>query len=127
MEITAGSTTIRAKQGDLTALDVDAIVNAANDRLQHGGGLAAAIVRAGGLEIQVESDRWVREHGPLAPGEAAVTTAGRMTCRAVVHVAGPMWREDQDNAELLSAAVRAEPSVRRTQMPGAVVVLVLPL
>ncbi len=102
-----GATTIRAEQGDLTTLDVDVIVNAANERLAHAGGLAAAIVRAGGDEIQEESDAWVREHGPLHPGTAAVTGPGSLPCRAIVHVAGPFYREGHDNEGLLRTAVGA--------------------
>jgi hypothetical protein len=52
-------------QGDLTLEPLDAIVNAANARLQHGGGIAGAIVRRGGWEIQQASDAWLREHGPV--------------------------------------------------------------
>ena len=65
---------IKVVQGDLTAQPVAAVVNAANEHLQHGGGVAAAIVRAGGQEIQTESDEWVAEHGPIGPGRAAITS-----------------------------------------------------
>jgi len=92
---------------DLTRQEVDAVVNAANEHLQHGGGLAAALVRAGGWKIQEESNRWVAEHGPLSPGVAAVTGAGRMPAGCVVHVAGPRFRAGQDNEGLLRSAVRA--------------------
>ncbi len=91
--------------GDLTKQDVDAIVNAANVGLQHGGGVAAAIVRAGGAVIQTESDAWVAQHGPLQVGGAAVTTAGSMPSRHVIHVAGPIYSTGQDNAGMLRAAV----------------------
>ncbi len=100
-------TTITAVQGDLTAMDVDAIVNAANEHLAHGGGLAAAIVRAGGPVIQEESTAWVAEHGPLEPGRAAVTGAGSLAARLVVHVAGPRYRGDGSDAPLLGKAVGA--------------------
>ncbi|MBM3695463.1 MAG: macro domain-containing protein [Actinobacteria bacterium] len=106
-EATVGGTRITTLRGDLTRQEVDAILNAANEYLEHGGGLAGAIVRAGGWEIQDESDRWVREHGILAPGVAAVTGAGRLPARYVVHVAGPRYREGQDNEGLLRRAVRA--------------------
>jgi len=107
MEIEIGATTIRALRGDLTTLEVDAIVNAANPGLTHGGGVAAAIVRAGGTVVQHESDRWVAEHGPLLPGTAALTTAGAMPARCVVHVAGPVYRAGRDNQRLLRLAVAA--------------------
>lgn len=100
-------TRIHAVAGDITAQEVDVIVNAANPHLSHGGGVALAISRAGGPEIQEESDAWVAEHGPLTPGTAAVTSAGSLPARWVVHVAGPIHSPDQDNAGLLSAAVGA--------------------
>jgi putative ATPase len=94
-------------QGDLTAQEVDAIVNAANESLHHGGGVAAAILRAGGSSIQTESDAWVKEHGEVGPGTAATTGAGRLPARWVIHVVGPRYRSGQDNAHLLSQAVGA--------------------
>ena len=105
--VTVAGTTITALCADLTRQEVDAIVNAANEHLAHGGGLAGAIVRAGGWEVQDESDRWVAAHGPLTPGRAAVTGAGRLPARRLIHVAGPVYRAGQDNEGLLRAAVRA--------------------
>ena len=80
-------------QGDITDERVDAIVNAANDRLQHGGGVAAAIVRKGGRQIQDESDRITRQYGPLNVGYATYTSAGKLACRYVIHTVGPEWRK----------------------------------
>lgn len=104
MESVAG---IEVLEGDITRLEVDAVVNAANEHLEHGGGVAAAISRAGGPTIQAESDEWVRRHGPLRPGQAAVTGAGAMPARWVIHVVGPRYRPDQDNETLLGRAVIA--------------------
>lgn len=115
---------VRAVQGDITALEVDAVVNAANESLQHGGGVAAAISRAAGPSLQEESDAWVRRHGPVHPGTAAVTTAGAMPALMVVHVVGPRYREGQDNEERLVAAVEAalsaaeEHEARSVAMPA---------
>ena len=103
----ASETEIVVITGDLTAQSVDAIVNAANNRLQHGGGVAGAIVRAGGRSIQDESNEWVQTHGVLPPDAAAVTTAGAMPADHVIHVAGPIYREGQDNEGLLRSAVAA--------------------
>jgi O-acetyl-ADP-ribose deacetylase len=94
-------------EGDLTVQQVDAIVNAGNEQLAHGGGVAAALARAGGPQVQRQSDAWIAEHGPVKPGTAAVTTAGVMPARWIVHVVGPRWRESQDNEGLLRQAVRA--------------------
>jgi glutamate racemase len=96
---------IRVVVGDLTRQTVAAIVNAANVHLQHGGGVAGAIVRAGGRVIQTESNEWVRRHGPLPVGGAAVTGAGSLPAGHVIHVAGPIFRTGQDNEGLLRAAV----------------------
>jgi O-acetyl-ADP-ribose deacetylase (regulator of RNase III) len=68
---------------DITTLDVDAIANAANTRLAHGGGVAGAISRAGGPAVQRESD----EKAPIGLGEAVATSAGEMQARWVIHAA----------------------------------------
>lgn len=101
------STNVLVVRGDLTRQPVEAIVNAANESLQHGGGVAQAIVRTGGRVIQEESDAWIREHGPLGRGEAAVTTGGMLVASHVIHVVGPRYREGQDNAGMLRDAVFA--------------------
>lgn len=100
-------TNIVVIQGDLTRQPVAAIVNAANESLQHGGGVAKAIVRTGGRVIQEESDAWIREHGPVEPGQAAVTTGGMLIASHVIHVVGPRFRTGQDNATMLRAATTA--------------------
>ena len=74
---------IEVLDGDITALQVDAIANAANTRLLHGGGVAGAIARAGGPAVQRESD----ERSPIGLGEAVETTAGDMPARWVIHAA----------------------------------------
>ena len=99
--------TLCAVQADLTKLEVDAVVNAANEHLHHGGGVAAALARAGGPSVQRESHAWVDQHGPVQPGQAAVTTAGDMPAAHVIHVVGPRYRSGQDNPGLLSQAVHA--------------------
>ena len=70
-------------QADITKLEVDAIANAANTQLRHGGGVAGAISRAGGPEVQAESDRLA----PVGLGEAVETSAGEMPSRWVIHAA----------------------------------------
>ena len=87
-----------ACKGDITQQDTDAITNAANEYLKHGGGVAGAIVRRGGYEIQKESDEIVRERGPVPVGEAVVTGAGKLKAKYVIHTVGPRWGEgDEDN------------------------------
>lgn len=103
----AGGAVLRVVEADLTTMDVDVVVNAANDHLAHGGGVAAALVRAGGPSIQHDSNAWIDEHGPLQPGQAAVTPAGAMPSTYIVHVVGPRYHAGQDNAGLLRQAVHA--------------------
>ena len=75
--------TVEVLETDITTLEVDAIANAANTMLRHGGGVAGAISRAGGPEVQAESDR----RAPIGLGEAVETTAGRLPARWVIHAA----------------------------------------
>lgn len=74
---------IEVRETDITALEVDAIANAGNTDLRHGGGVAGAISRAGGAAIQAESDRLA----PIGLGEAAATSGGELPCRWVIHAA----------------------------------------
>jgi len=90
-------------QGDLTEEMLDAIVNAANAQLAHGGGVAGAIVRKGGSVIQEESDAWVRKHGPVTHAEPAYTGAGRLGCRYIIHAVGPVWGEGDEDRKLADA------------------------
>jgi O-acetyl-ADP-ribose deacetylase (regulator of RNase III) len=102
-----GGHRLQLVQGDLTAEEVDAIVNAANRRLQHGGGVAGAILRKGGRQIQEESDAWVAEHGPVTHAEPAYTGAGRLPCRYVIHTVGPVWGEGEEDEKLSMAVTGA--------------------
>jgi O-acetyl-ADP-ribose deacetylase len=87
-------TTMRLVSADLTERDVDAIVNAANSYLQHGGGVAGSIVRKGGQVIQDESNKI----GYVPVGGAAITTGGKLKARYVIHTVGPKMGEgDEDN------------------------------
>ncbi len=101
-----GGVKVEVVHGDITEEKVDAIVNAANERLSHGGGVAGAIVRKGGREIQEESNRWVKEHGPVPTGSAAITGAGRLPAKFVIHAVGPVWGSG-DEEKKLSSAIRS--------------------
>ncbi len=90
--------------GDITEERVDAIVNAANENLIHGGGLAAAIVRKGGNIIQEESDRL----GRVPTGQARATTGGKLHAKYVIHAVGPRWQGGNKGEEaLLRSAVKS--------------------
>jgi len=84
-------TTLRVVEGDITTVEVDAIVNAANSRLVGGGGVDGAIHRAGGPSILTECQAWVATNGPLPTGEAMVTTGGELESRFVIHTVGPVY------------------------------------
>lgn len=94
-------------QGDITKEVVDAIVNAANAQLKHGGGVAGAIAGRGGPQIQAESDSWVLEHGPVRPESPAYTSGGNLPCRYVIHTVGPVWGEGDEDYKLGAAIMGA--------------------
>jgi len=94
---------LRVKRGDITDEKVDAIVNAANSHMQHGGGVAGDIVSKGGRVIQEESNRI----GSLPVGSVAVTTAVSLPARYVKHAVGPVWGEGGENEKLKSAVLNS--------------------
>jgi O-acetyl-ADP-ribose deacetylase (regulator of RNase III) len=98
-ERTFGEKTLRLVMGDITERNVDAIVNAANSHLQHGGGVAGAIVRKGGTIIQKESDAI----GFVPVGKAAITTAGSLPSKFIIHAVGPRIGEGEEDNKLKSA------------------------
>lgn len=111
--------TLRLIQGDITERDVDAIVNAANSRLQHGGGVAGAIVRKGGQTIQEESNKI----GYTPVGTAVITGAGKLPAKFVIHAVGPRMGEgDEDNklksAVLSSLRLASEKRLRSISLPA---------
>src|SRR5215204_5127847 len=93
---------VEVLETDITTLEVDAIANAANTMLRHGGGVAGAISRAGGPEVQRESDA----KAPIGLGDAVETTAGDMHCRWVIHAA-TMELGGPTSAEIIEQATRA--------------------
>ena len=102
-----GRTLLRLVQGDITAQQTDAIVNAANPSLMGGGGVDGAIHRAGGPTIKEECKVIIARIGRLPTGEAVITSAGRMPAKHVVHTVGPIWHGGTANEdELLAAAYR---------------------
>jgi putative ATPase len=107
-----GGTTIVALEGDVTRQAVEAVVNSANEELQHNEGVATAIVRTGGRVIQEESDTWIRQHGPVVPGTAAVTTGGMLQASHVIHAVGPYFAAGESDPTL-AAAVTASLEIAR--------------
>ena len=99
-----GNTEIEVIKGDITLLDVEAIVNPANNGLVHAGGLAAAIVKRGGAIIQQES----RKIGYVTTGSAAITGGGHLKAKHVIHAVGPRYKDGKSGeAEKLESAVKS--------------------
>lgn len=101
---------IEVTQGDITAEDVDAIVNAANSALARGGGVCGAIFAAAGPEL----DRACADIGGCATGDAVITPGFRLRARFVVHTVGPVWHGGTDGEpELLASCYRRSIEVAR--------------
>lgn len=98
-------TVIELIEGDITELNTDAIVNAANSQLAHGGGVAGAIVKKGGAIIQEESDIWTLARGDVPVGSAAITTGGQLPTRYVIHAVGPRMGEGGEDDKLMMATL----------------------
>lgn len=98
--------TLSVVLGDITEEATDAIVNAANEQLAHGGGVAGAIARKGGPEIQAQSDAWVKANGPVRTGSAVLLGGGTLKAKRVIHAVGPIWGSG-DEINKLASAVKA--------------------
>jgi O-acetyl-ADP-ribose deacetylase (regulator of RNase III) len=90
-------------QGDITIDEVDAIVNAANENLAHGGGIAWAISKKGGPTVQQESDEWIRKYGPVSHTHPAWTSGGRLLANYIIHAVGPVWGSGDEDRKLSDA------------------------
>ena len=98
-----GGQILQIVQGDITIEKVDAIVNAANRHLEHGGGVAWALSRAGGPKVQIESADWVQQHGQVSHAEPAYTSGGKLACRYIIHAVGPIYGAGDEDAKLAAA------------------------
>jgi len=112
MKIGIGGAEIELMQGDITALTVDAIVNAANASLILGGGVAGAIRTKGGPRIQEECDRI----GGTVVGGAVITTGGSLPARHVIHAVGPRWGEGDEENKLRNAIINSLKTADRNEL-----------
>jgi O-acetyl-ADP-ribose deacetylase (regulator of RNase III) len=115
-------TRLEAIEADITTLEVDVIVNAANSSLMGGGGVDGAIHRAGGPAIREECKVIVARHGSLPTGQAVITTAGKMQARHVVHTVGPVWGQvpEQEAIDLLASCYQASLDLAREASASSV-------
>ncbi|XP_075442135.1 uncharacterized protein LOC142487199 [Ascaphus truei] len=99
---------VKVMQADITSLSVGAIVNPANGRLQHNGGLAKLICEKGGEAIQRDSNTYIQKHGEVSVGGIAATGPGDLPCNLIIHAAGPVYRDyaPERAKQLLQAVVR---------------------
>ena len=88
-----GGMLLKVYKASIIRVDVDAIVNAANDTMMHGGGVARVISEAAGYELDRESREYVDRHGQVDVNKNIVTTAGRLRYKGVIHAVGPMWHD----------------------------------
>ncbi len=105
-ELTLGRTQLTIEMGDITIKATDAIVNAANVRLSHGGGVAKAISDKGGPGIQKLSDEYIRLNGQLATADAVILSGCELRCKWVIHAVGPIYKEEKEPNLLLSQCVK---------------------
>ncbi|XP_026075336.1 poly [ADP-ribose] polymerase 14-like isoform X1 [Carassius auratus] len=101
-----GGVTVTVRKANICKLHVDAVVNAANEDLKHIGGLALALLQAAGPSLQQICDQHTKANGPLMPGDAIITAAGRLPCKYVVHAVGPRF-SDSDRPTTVQCLRRA--------------------
>ncbi|XP_048033781.1 protein mono-ADP-ribosyltransferase PARP14-like [Megalobrama amblycephala] len=103
-----GGVTVTVRMADICKLSVDAVVNAANKDLMHSGGVAFALLQAAGPRLQQYCEHYIKQNGPLKPGDAIITDAGRLPCKHVVHAVGPRFGDSdrRTTEQLLRRAVR---------------------
>ncbi|MBT1248557.1 MULTISPECIES: macro domain-containing protein [unclassified Thermosipho (in: thermotogales)] len=109
MEVKVNNVLVKLINGDITKEKVDVIVNAANTWLKHGGGVAGAILKKGGYSIQKESDEYIQKYGPVNTGNVAVTFAGNLDAKYIIHAVGPIWHggRNKEEEKLKSAILSA--------------------
>ncbi|XP_049903950.1 protein mono-ADP-ribosyltransferase PARP9 [Epinephelus moara] len=104
-----GGVQVSVWKADLINYRVDAVVNAANEYLQHYGGLALALSKAGGPQIQKDSEEYIKRHGSLKTGDAVVFDAGFLPCKKIIHAVGPQLPPDPSERDVM----RYEPLLER--------------
>uniref|UniRef100_A0A670ICM8 Poly [ADP-ribose] polymerase n=3 Tax=Podarcis muralis TaxID=64176 RepID=A0A670ICM8_PODMU len=111
-----GGIVVAVHKGDLTRYSVDVVVNASNEDLKHIGGLAYALLKAAGPQLQSECDDLVRKYGCLKPGRAVRTRAWNLPCKELIHAVGPRWNssEKEKCTQQLKEAVKQSLNLAET-------------
>ncbi|KAG7503542.1 poly [ADP-ribose] polymerase 9-like [Solea senegalensis] len=107
-----GAVKVSVWKDDLVNLQVDAVVNAANPKLQHYGGLALALSIAGGPQVQKDSDDYIKQHGDLQTGDAVIGDSGSLPCKKLIHAVGPCLPPHSSKSEVTSGQVLLEKAIR---------------
>ncbi|KAK5861426.1 hypothetical protein PBY51_022824 [Eleginops maclovinus] len=107
-----GGVELSVWKADLTNFNVDAVVNAANDGLDHGGGLARALSDAGGPQIQKESYNYIFKNGRLRTGQAIVLGSGSLPCKNIIHAVGPCLTKCPSSTDLSTAKTQLETAIK---------------
>uniref|UniRef100_A0A8C5PZI6 Poly(ADP-ribose) polymerase family member 9 n=1 Tax=Leptobrachium leishanense TaxID=445787 RepID=A0A8C5PZI6_9ANUR len=122
-----GNVVISVWKDDMTRQDADAVVNAANERLDHAGGLAFALLSAGGYRVDQESRAHVSTYGPVSTGCVVATSGGNLPCKSIIHAVGPEWRswnktkcetQLEDTIKAVLQHVNKDPSIRSVSIPA---------
>ncbi|XP_036953428.1 protein mono-ADP-ribosyltransferase PARP14-like isoform X1 [Acanthopagrus latus] len=112
---TASGVLVSVSKADICRFSVDAVVNAANEELQHIGGLALALLKAAGPELQKVSNDYISRNRNLRPGEAIVTRAFNLPCKHVVHAVGPRFSDSDERTSVLRLKLAVRESLRQAE------------
>uniref|UniRef100_A0A4W6DZF5 Poly [ADP-ribose] polymerase n=1 Tax=Lates calcarifer TaxID=8187 RepID=A0A4W6DZF5_LATCA len=107
---------VSVSKADICSFNVDAVVNAANEDLQHIGGLALALLKAAGPQLQKISNDYVSKNGKLRPGDAIVTDAGNLPCKYVVHAVGPRFSDSDQKTSVSRLKLAVKESLKQAEM-----------
>lgn len=112
---TTSGVLVSVSKADMCSFSVDAVVNAANEDLQHIGGLALALLKAAGPQLQRTSDDYVAKNGRLRPGDAIVTESGNLPCKYVVHTVGPRFSDFDRKTAVSRLKLAVKESLRQAE------------
>uniref|UniRef100_A0A3B4XET3 Macro domain-containing protein n=1 Tax=Seriola lalandi dorsalis TaxID=1841481 RepID=A0A3B4XET3_SERLL len=113
---TTSGVLVSVSKADICSFNVDAVVNAANEELQHIGGLALALLKAAGPQLQKISNDYISKNGKLRPGDAIVTDACNLPCKYVVHAVGPRFSDSDKKTSVSRLKLAVKESLKQAEM-----------